>query len=546
MAVGKSICRRLFIIQTLLVGFHERPSFGAPQGGKYIVRLNRGGPRNFGQKKGLRERQFALSSLEDELRHEFKGIRKLKRLDHVGVFVVDAADVDTVESLRAHPDLLYVEKEVEWKLFQETTSADFLPSARRQSPWMNEILGFNSSEADPNVVYSGNQSVLVAIIDSGANVRHPFLEAALSKNTREVSGGLNADNDGNGFVHDVYGANVFSRDGNVGDETSDHGTHVAGLIKAVRDHSIVGHPAAAAVQLLPIKFIGSNGSGSTSGALEALEYAAARGAKVVNASWGSTGQSAFSQALYDGMLELYEKNIFIAVAAGNAVAGAANNNDRVPTYPANFNIPGLMSVASMTPSYSWRDNNFSLDSIELSSFSNYGVNSVDIAAPGSYRDPNNNESGVLSANADFESSGEEFIRKRGTSMATPVLAGVAGVVRALNPSLTAYEVKKLLIDSATKSSALATIRSSAVLHAEAAYAAAATARSQGLAPEPTGSLTRSLNSPGGVQDHVGGCGLVENSSGQGPMGGNSLGLLLFGALIIKAFLAVKRFRKVRV
>lgn len=546
MGVGKSICRHLFIIQTLLVGFSASPSFGAPQQGKYIVRLNRGGPRNFGEKKGLRERHFALSSLEDELKHELKGIRKIKRLDHVGVFIVDADDEDTVASLRAHPDLLYVEKEVQWKSFQETSNADLLPSSRRQSPWMNEILGFNSSEADPNVTYSGSQSVLVAIIDSGANIQHPFLESALSKNLRELNGGPNSDNDGNGFVHDVYGANVFSRDGNVGDESSDHGTHVAGLIKAVRDHSIVDHPAAAAVQLLPIKFIGSNGSGSTSGALEALEYAAARGAKVVNASWGLTGTSAFSQALYDGMLELYEKNIFIAVAAGNAVAGTANNNDRIPTYPANFNIPGLMSVASITPSYSWRNNNFFLDGIELSSFSNYGANSVDIAAPGSYRDPNDNESGVLSANSDFESSGNEFIRKRGTSMATPVLAGVAGVVRALNPALTAYEVKKLLIDSATKSSVLGAIRSSAVLHAESAYAAALSTRSQGLSPEPTGSLTRSLNNPGGVQNHVGGCGLVENSGGQGPMGGNSLGLILFGALILKVFLAAKRFRKNRV
>ncbi len=475
---------------------------------------------------------LSLQSLKRELLGGLRGLRAVHTFDRVNLLYVEG-DKESLESaLKNNPSVQYFEKEISWKVFASES-----PSSQDQSPWLKDVMKLGENDPSNTVEYLGSNPILVAIVDTGLNIDHPFIKSALSKNIRESSKDLGVDHDGNGYANDVYGANVFSNDGDVSESGTDHGTHVAGLVKIVRDQAIANYSQAAAVELLPIKFIDSSGSGSTSGAIAALEYAISRGARVVNASWGSTGAASYSQALYDAILAVYNQNIFISVAAGNS-QGPQNNNDQNPTYPASFNIPGITSVASITPYYEFKDGSPSLVKLTLSPFSNFGPNSVDVAAPGDYRDANFNNDGVLSANANYPTDSNEFIKMRGTSMASPLVAGVAAVVRAINPNLTAYEVKKLIIDSSQKSPALSAIRSSAYVNAEAAFLAATTAISRGLHPQPSETSIPPAKETLVESKRLAGCGLIrEDSKNQeGPMSGNSLGFFAtayFAILLIR-------------
>lgn len=430
------------------------------------------------------------------------------------------------------------------------------PSALEMSPWFRDVLGMNGANnanpANDIAMSAGDDKTIVAVIDTGAMVQHPFLKNAILLNTAEKNGTANVDNDGNGVVGDIYGASftLNSSDqlvasGDPTDNGTDHGTHVAGIIKAVRDQAIAYYgtssTAPRTVQILPIRFINESQVGTTSGAIAALDYAARRGAKVVNCSWGAKGTESFTQSLFDAMAEAYtQHDILIAIASGNAERYGPNNNDETPYFPSSMSVPSIISVASVTPEYrSSSQPGGSLYTLGMSDFSNYGAKSVHIAAPGGYRDQSGYSEGIYSSNARlWDSEDIPYVKKKGTSMATPVVAGVAAVVRALNPGLTSYEVKKLLMDTVGfKSSALSAASvSGGVLNAASAYAAAQTRVTTGEKPlvpsSPYVVYSGASSSPAPSEsDSGGGCGalvaLGEGSRG-GPFGGNSL--ILFSAI----------------
>jgi len=485
-----------------------------------------------------------LSLVAEEIHAEGDGAKVVRKFKQSSLLLVEGTPEQVEELLTRQPFVEYFEKEIYWKVDYAGSTSE-LPSSQNEAPWLKDVLGLDAAVVDPEIDAGSASPVLVAVVDTGLNVNHPFFGKALSRNAREATAGPGVDSDGNGYKNDVVGANVYTKDGNVAETSTDHGTHVAGLVKIIRDQAIVQNPEARAVQLLPVKFINSSGMGSTSAAIAALEYAVSRGAKVINASWGAKGTAAFSQALYDTLLRAYSNNIFIAVAAGNADGGVQNNNDVIPTFPANYDIPGLMSIASVTPAYRSSGIFFGLT---LSDFSNYGPQSVDIAAPGSFLDASGDASGVLSVNANATGWGDAYFKKRGTSMATPVLAGVAAVVRAINPGLTAYEVKELLLRTAKRDGALASIKSSAVVDAQAAFNEARIAQSQGLLPGANGVTRGSSGDEGSriTRKAFGGCGLVSaignHDDAEGPFGGNSLGLFAELAL---GMAAVRKWRTSR-
>lgn len=459
-----------------------------------------------------------------------------RAFQNLGLVAVSGEREQMETMLREHPLVEYYEKEISWQV--ASGEGQPLPSSQAAAPWMEDLMGLDANSPDPDVGYSGPSPVVVAVIDTGTQLDHPYLRAGLNVNAAEANGSPGVDDDGNGYVDDVYGANVFSQDGNTNESGSDHGTHVAGLVKSVRDQALVHYSEAAAVRILPIKFIDNSGAGSTSGAIAALEYAASRGARVINASWGARGQESFSRALYDTMLDLYAHEVFISVAAGNAERGVANDNDQVPYFPANFNIPGLMSIASVTPIYGGSG----LRDIFMSSFSNYGATSVDIAAVGDYLDAQG-ASGVWSSNARYSSPANEFVRKKGTSMATPIVSGIAGVVRAINPSLTAYEVRELIRGTSVYSPRLNKLKTSAYVSARAAFDAARTAVSHGAHPgveSPImGASAGAAASPAPTSRRGGGCGTLKDvSGGEGPGGGNSV--MLFAGLYFASQLVRRR------
>lgn len=205
----------------------------------------------------------------------------------------------------------------------------------------------------------GSDEVVVGVIDTGVNITHPDLINNIYTNPNEIpDNGI--DDDQNGFIDDVNGWDFGNDDNTVFDlvDGDEHGTHVAGTIAAsLNGIGVVG--VAPKVKIMPIKFL-VNGSGTTYDAIDAIYYAKQMGVKILNNSWGGGD---YSQALYDAIEDC---NALFVVAAGND----GINIDQAPSYPASYTCDNILSVASI--------NNRG----DLSDFSNFGKNSVDLAAPG--------------------------------------------------------------------------------------------------------------------------------------------------------------------
>jgi len=259
-------------------------------------------------------------------------------------------------------------------------------------------------------VTEGSPEVVVAIIDSGVDLNHPDLKDNLWTNPGEVNGKANTDNDGNGFKNDVHGYDFYYGKGDPTDETG-HGTHVAGIIAALKNgFGSIG--VAPNVKVMPLRFIGPSGSGSTSDAIDAIDYAIKMGAKVISASWGNSGYSSY---LADAVKRAQDAGIVFVAAAGNQGRNTANS----PYYPGSYD--GVISVAS------------SNQKDQLSSYSNYGSN-VTIAAPGDQ---------IFST---YLNDGYETLS--GTSMAAPQISGAVALALSKNQSIPPEALKSALCGSA--------------------------------------------------------------------------------------------------
>ena len=272
---------------------------------------------------------------------------------------------------------------------------------------------------------TGVSDTAVAVIDTGVDVGHPDLDGNVWTNPGESGGGKETnrvDDDGNGYVDDVHGWDFFHGDNTVFDaaDGDQHGTHVAGTIAAEGNNGAGVAGVNWRAKVIPLKFLGPDG-GSTSGAVKALDYAVARGAKVSNNSWGGGG---FSQALKDAISRADAAGHIFVAAAGNNNA----NNDATGSYPANYDVPNVVSVAATD----------SKDA--LASFSNYGASTVDLAAPG------------VSIYSTLP--GNTYGSYSGTSMATPHVAGVAALIKSKYPALDDAGIKARLLDSVDKKSNL--------------------------------------------------------------------------------------------
>ena len=273
--------------------------------------------------------------------------------------------------------------------------------------------GVNDADIDASAAWdvtTGSGSTIVAVIDTGIDINHPDLAGNLWINVDEI-GGDGIDNDGNGYVDDLYGYDFINGDANPFDDQG-HGTHVAGTIGAVGGNSVGIAGINWDVQLMALKFLGADGSGSQSDAIEAILYAVNNGAQIINASWGG---DPFSQALFDALATARDAGVIFVTAAGNGdFFGNGINNDATPFYPANYNLDNIISVAATDHT----DN--------LATFSNYGATTVDLAAPGV---------NILST-----LPGGGYGLNSGTSMATPHVAGVVALVRDLHPEWTYDQV----------------------------------------------------------------------------------------------------------
>lgn len=250
-------------------------------------------------------------------------------------------------------------------------------------------------------ITTGSTNVVVAIIDSGVRLSHLDLAANLWVNPGEIPGnGLDDDNDG--YVDNVHGINTTSSiDPPV--DLNGHGTQVAGLVGAVGNNGIGGTGVAWRTQLMICRFTDDAGNVFMSEAAEAINFARAKGAHVINASFINT---IYSPSLYTAINACRAAGIIVVAAAGNAGV----NIDLTPHYPASFFLDNIVAVAATT-----RND-------ELASFSNYGANTVQLAAPGAE---------VFST--DF-SADDAYGTNSGTSFSAPLVAGALALLRSLYPT----------------------------------------------------------------------------------------------------------------
>ena len=268
----------------------------------------------------------------------------------------------------------------------------------------------------------GSKKIVVAVIDTGVDYKHQDLHNNIW--TRPAS--LAPYNDADlGEFDDRHGFDAADNDGDPMDDNG-HGTHCAGIIGAEGDNSDGIAGVNWQVEIMGLKFLSRTGSGTTKDAIECINYVVARkkagvNVRIISASWGST---AHSRALGDAIKRANDEGIIFIAAAGNS----STNNDTRPHYPSNYQVPNVVSVAALTR----KD--------VLARFSNYGAKTVHIAAPG----------------AEIMSTwpGNQYEEHSGTSMATPVVSGVAALILSVNPDLSVTELRKRLLDSADKLPAL--------------------------------------------------------------------------------------------
>lgn len=271
--------------------------------------------------------------------------------------------------------------------------------------------GIDVSALKAWAVHGGTGSEIVAVIDSGVDLNHEDLKSNLWVNDGEIAGnGL--DDDGDGFVDDRNGWNFADGNSDVTDKNG-HGTFVAGIIGAAGENGKGTRGVNGRVRVLPIRFLDNAGVGSTASAIRSIEYAVARGAKVINASWGGTE---YDPALYDSVKLAGEKGALFVAAAGNN--GKNNDTDKNPIYPASFRLPALVTVAA----YDNKDS--------LVSFSNYGKETVHLGAPGV---------------AIYSTAPGGYRFGEGTSFAAPFVAGGAALLRSFVPGLGGRELKERLL-----------------------------------------------------------------------------------------------------
>jgi subtilisin family serine protease len=209
-------------------------------------------------------------------------------------------------------------------------------------------------------VTTGSADVLVAVIDTGVDVNHPDLQANIWINTGEIADN-GVDDDRNGYTDDVTGWDFLWSDNDPRDANG-HGTHVAGTIAAVGDNNTGVTGVSWSAQIMPLRFLDAWGLGSTANAIAAIEYANRMGADIINNSWGGSG---YVQALEDA---IEASDALVVCAAGNS----GRNNDNIPHYPSSYASANIIAVAATN-----QDD-------QLAWFSNYGADSVDVAAPGTH------------------------------------------------------------------------------------------------------------------------------------------------------------------
>ncbi len=334
-------------------------------------------------------------------------------------------------------NVLYAEPNYKYKLF-------VVPN----DPMFPDLWGFDNTgqtggteDADIDApegwdLETGNPEVIIAVADTGIDYTHPDLADNIWVNDAEMRGVPDVDDDNNGYIDDIYGydfaGDVASDPGDADSDPLDnhfHGTHVSGVIGAVGNNGkgVVG--VCWNVKIMALKVFADDYRVEpevfTSDAVEAIQYAIANGAKVINASWGG---NFFSQSLYDAIKEAGDAGVLFVAAAGNDFG---SDNDEIPVYPTSFDLDNIISVMSSDPND------------QRSDFSNFGATTVDIAEPGT---------DILSTSPTTQNFAmlvfgvpANYATLSGTSLSAPYASGACALIWSQYPTLAHSTVKGILL-----------------------------------------------------------------------------------------------------
>ena len=279
--------------------------------------------------------------------------------------------------------------------------------------------GVSVDKAYMSPLSQDKEEIIVAVVDTGVDYNHEDLKDIMWINKGEIAGN-GIDDDNNGYIDDIYGIDPLDNDTDPMASHS-HGTHVSGTIAATQNNNIGIAGIASSVKIMAIRAVPDDSDETDADVVESFLYAAKHGARLINCSFGKTHN--------EGGMIVNETIDHIGSTYGTLVFAAAGNDyqqdiDRNLKYPASFPSDHLIVIASTTKRGS------------LSSFSNIGKKSVDVAAPGS---------SIYST-----LPGNGYGNMSGTSMATPTSVGVAAEILSHFPALTGLQLKNVLIDSVTK------------------------------------------------------------------------------------------------
>ena len=328
-----------------------------------------------------------------------------------------------LEQLLRLPEVEYVEPDYPLRIALEPGGGIPLPAdALFGSQWAlhntGQLGGIPDADIDAPEAWehaAALSPVVVAVIDTGIDPTHPDLIHRLWTNPDEIPAN-GRDDDHNGYVDDMHGINTITGSGDPLDDHG-HGTHCAGIIAAEGNNGVGIAGVGEDVRIMAVKFLDDSGSGSTSDAIEAINYAVAEKKKgspvrVISASWGNLF---YSRSLYKAIFTARSHDILFVAAAGNY----GLLNDVQPFYPASYPQDNIIAVAATD------------DTDRLAPFSSYGTRTVDLAAPGV---------SILST-----VPGGDYAMYTGTSMAAPHVAGVAALLFGEQPDASFLHVKKRIL-----------------------------------------------------------------------------------------------------
>lgn len=295
---------------------------------------------------------------------------------------------------------------------------DQLWGLRNTGQVLGGVSGIPDSDTDADEawdLFTGSAAVLVAVLDTGIDYRHPDLAANIWTNPGEIAGN-GIDDDGNGFIDDIHGWDFANNDSDPMDG-SGHGSHVSGTIGGVADNGIGIAGVNWNVRMMALKFMNNDGTGTSADAISCIEYATMMGVDVMSNSWGNNSRS---ESMLAAIQAAYDANIFFVAGAGNSGA----DDDVAPFYPSSFDAGNVISVMAT--------DNRDRRAVESDWSSSFGATTVDIAAPGVRiwsTIPNGS-----------------YMYLSGTSMAVPHVAGALALLRGRFPDITVDEGKFLLLN----------------------------------------------------------------------------------------------------